>query len=118
MSIEIKRIYDTPEDNDGMRILVDRLWPRGLSKEKAKVDLWMKEVAPSNELRRWYNHDAQKWLEFKLKYFAELKAQPESVDKLLYCMREGSVTLVFSSKENRFNNAVALKEYLAEFGLE
>ncbi|MGR8978693.1 MAG: DUF488 domain-containing protein [Gammaproteobacteria bacterium] len=116
MSIKIKRIYDSPEDKDGKRILVDRLWPRGLSKEKARVDLWMKEIAPSDELRRWYDHAAQKWPEFQLKYFAELKANPEIVNTLLKYASEGAVTLVYSSKENRFNNAVALKEYLESAG--
>jgi len=112
MSIKVKRIYDAPEHQDGTRILVDRLWPRGLSKEKAKIDLWMKDIAPSDELRRWYNHEALKWPEFKLKYFAELEANPESVAKLLKYLIEGTVTLVYGSKENRFNNAAALKEFL------
>ena len=112
MKIAIKRAYDEPEIKDGKRILVDRLWPRGLSKEKAKVDLWLKEIAPSNELRRWFGHVAQKWPEFKTKYFAELDANPDSVKALLNYVGKNDVTFVYSAKEEHFNNAAALKEYL------
>lgn len=112
MNITIKRVYEAPEHKDGKRILVDRLWPRGLSKENAKIDLWLKEIAPSNALRRWFGHEAQKWPEFKLKYFAELKANPDSVNTMLIYVREGNVTFVFGAKEEHFNNAAALKEYL------
>jgi uncharacterized protein YeaO (DUF488 family) len=107
-----KRAYESPSDTDGYRILVDRLWPRGISKEKAKVDFWPKELAPSTELRRWYGHDPEKWSEFKSRYFAELDGNPELVNQLLKYVRKGTVTFVYSSKEQRLNNAVALTEYV------
>jgi uncharacterized protein YeaO (DUF488 family) len=112
MEIKIKRAYESPSDSDGCRILVDRLWPRGISKEKAKIDFWPKELAPSTELRHWYGHDPEKWSEFKSRYFAELDANPELVKELLEYVRKGAVTFVYSSKEQRLNNAVALKEYV------
>ena len=112
MEIKIKRAYDSPSDDDGYRILVDRLWPRGISKEKAKVDFWPKELAPSTELRRWYGHDPEKWSEFKSRYFAELDGNPELVNELLEYVRKGTVTFIYSSKEQRLNNAVALREYV------
>lgn len=112
MALHVKRVYEAPSQTDGQRILVDRLWPRGLSKEKAKIHYWMREIAPSTELRRWYDHDHQKWSEFRSRYFAELAGQPEALDKLLRIVGEGTVTLVFGSKEEQFNNAFALKEFL------
>jgi uncharacterized protein YeaO (DUF488 family) len=108
--LKIKRIYDKSDKTDGYRILVDRLWPRGLTKEKAKVDLWLKDIAPSNELRKWYAHDPSKWREFKRQYFKELKNNQEAID--LIQKQKGIVTLLFGSKEEKFNNAIALKEYL------
>ena len=111
MKIQIKRAYDNTSENDGYRILADRLWPRGISKEKARIDYWAKALAPSNELRRWYGHDPEKWPEFKFRYFAELDANPESVKELLDYVKRGSVTFVYSSKKQHINNAVALKEY-------
>jgi uncharacterized protein YeaO (DUF488 family) len=110
--IKIKRIYEMPTQDDGFRILVDRLWPRGLSKDKAKVDLWLKEIAPSNDLRKWYAHDPKKWGEFKKKYFKELDLKKELVDLILKKIKEGKVTLPFGAREERFNNTVALKEYI------
>ena len=112
ITIRVKRVYEEPEEADGRRILVDRLWARGLSKEKAKVDLWVKEIAPSTELRRWYGHDPNNWAEFKSRYAAELEAKPDQVDKILREVQTGSVTFLYSSKEERLNNAVALKEYI------
>ena len=112
--IKIKRIYDTPTEDDGFRILVDRLWPRGLTKEKAKVDLWLKEVAPSDQLRKWYAHDPEKWAEFRKRYFNDLDAKRELVNQIVQKMKEGEVTLLYSSKEEKINNAVALKEYIAK----
>jgi uncharacterized protein YeaO (DUF488 family) len=112
MEIKIKRAYESLSDTDGYRILVDRLWPRGISKEKAKVDFWPKELAPSTGLRHWYGHDSKKWLEFKSRYFAELDGNTELVNELLEYARKGAVTFVYSSKEQRLNNAVALKEYV------
>jgi uncharacterized protein YeaO (DUF488 family) len=112
MGIKIKRAYESPNDSDGYRILVDRLWPRGISKEKATIDYWPKALAPSTELRRWYGHDPEKWSEFKSRYFAELNGNPELVRELLQHIRKGRVTFVYSSKEQRLNNAVALKDYI------
>ncbi len=112
MEIKIKRAYEKPSNADGYRILVDRLWPRGISKEKAKIDFWPKELSPSTELRQWYGHDPKKWSEFKSRYFAELESNPELVNELLEYVRKGVVTFVYSSKEQRLNNAVALKEYV------
>jgi uncharacterized protein YeaO (DUF488 family) len=110
MEIKIKRAYESPSDDDGYRILVDRLWPRGISKEKAKVDFWPKELAPSTELRQWYSHDPEKWAEFKARYFAELDGNPELVNELRDYVGKGPVTFVYSSKEQRLNNAIALKQ--------
>ena len=112
MTIRIKRVYEEPDSTDGRRILVDRLWPRGMSKEKAKVDLWMKEISPSTELRHWYGHDPEKWPEFKARYYVELDANQDNVNKLLDEVQAGTVTLLYSAKERRLNNAVALKEYI------
>jgi uncharacterized protein YeaO (DUF488 family) len=114
--IKIKRIYDAPSEDDGFRILVDRLWPRGLTKEKAKVDLWLKEIAPSNELRKWYAHDPKKWAEFRKKYFRELDVRKELANQIIQKTREGDVTLLYSSTEKKINNATALKEYMIEYG--
>jgi uncharacterized protein YeaO (DUF488 family) len=114
--IKIKRIYDAPTKSDGTRILVDRLWPRGLSKEKAKIDLWLKEIAPSDRLRKWYGHDPKKWTEFKKKYFGELKDKQELINLIAGKLGEGTITFLYSSKEEKINNAVALKEYLLEHG--
>jgi len=111
-TIRIKRAYDPPSQDDGRRILVDRLWPRGLSKEKAVLDLWMKEIAPSTELRKWYGHEPDKWAEFKRRYFSELDTSPEQVDILARETQRGIVTLLYASKKEKLNNAEALKEYL------
>ena len=102
----------TTSGSDGRRVLIDRLWPRGLSKQKARIDHWARDVAPSNELRRWYQHDPDKWDEFRRRYFAELDANPQAVAELRAALGSGSATLLFSSKETRLNNASALKQYL------
>ena len=112
MGIHVKRIYEPASPDDGRRILIDRLWPRGLSKDRAGVDVWAKEIAPSTELRRWYRHEAEKWPEFRRRYYAELDANPEGVSALLAHIETGDVTLLFSSREELLNNAFALKEYL------
>jgi uncharacterized protein YeaO (DUF488 family) len=112
MPIRIKRVYEPPEGTDGRRILVDRLWPRGMSKPVAAIDFWAKDTAPSHELRRWYGHVPEKWPEFKRRYFAELDTNGEAVAQLRREMGRGTVTLLFGSKEMRLNNAQALKEYL------
>jgi uncharacterized protein YeaO (DUF488 family) len=114
--IKIKRIYDLPSAEDGVRILIDRLWPRGLSKNGAKVDLWLKEIAPSDKLRKWFAHEPKKWIEFKQKYFKELNPNQERVDLIIKKAKGGNVTLLFGAKEERFNNAVALKEYIETKG--
>lgn len=111
-TIEIKRVYDTPNSGDGFRILIDRLWPRGLTKEKAKVDLWLKSIGPSAELREWFNHDPEKWKEFKKRYFAELRTNTEAIAEILKYIKKENVTFLFASKEQRYNNAVALKEFI------
>ncbi len=112
MVIKIKRLYDSQAPGDGFRILVDRLWPRGMAKEKANINYWAKSVAPSNDLRRWYKHERKKWPEFKKRYFAELEANPTGLKDLKRHMSKNNVTFLFSSKETEFNNAVALMEYL------
>jgi uncharacterized protein YeaO (DUF488 family) len=111
--IKIERIYNNPRGNKSFRILVDRLWPRGLSKDKVKVDLWQKDVAPSNSLRKWFGHDEHKWHEFKRRYFKELDKNIDAVNQILDKIKEeGPMTLLYGSKEEKFNNAVALKQYL------
>jgi uncharacterized protein YeaO (DUF488 family) len=110
--LKVKRVYQAPAKEDGFRILVDRLWARGLTREKAKVDLWLKDIAPSDALRKWYQHDPEKWPEFKRRYFSELKDKKEFLDLIQSKSKKGTVTLLFSSKEEKINNAQALKEYL------
>jgi uncharacterized protein YeaO (DUF488 family) len=110
--VKIKRIYEPPAKEDGFRILVDRLWPRGLSKEKAKIDFWLKEIAPSDKLRKWYGHDPKKWTTFRDKYFEELRDKDELVNLILKKTKEGMITFLYSSKEKKVNNATALKEYI------
>jgi uncharacterized protein YeaO (DUF488 family) len=112
MTIRTKRIYDPAARSDGRRILVDRLWPRGVSKADAKVDFWARAIAPSDRLRTWYRHDPAKWPEFRTRYFAELDANPDGVAELRAQLGSGTVTLLFSSRETDLNNARALREYL------
>lgn len=112
MNVKTKRIYDQPKQTDGYRILVDRLWPRGVSKEKANIDLWLKDIAPSSELRTWYSHEREKWPEFKDKYFEELKQKTELIERIRDKARQGRVTLVYGAKDEQFNNAVCLKEFM------
>ncbi len=112
MTLRTKRVYEPPAPSDGRRILVDRLWPRGVSKSSASIDVWAKEIAPSHELRRWYQHDSQKWPEFRRRYFAELEAKEKPLSELWAGLGEGTVTLVFSSRETELNNAAVLKEFL------
>jgi uncharacterized protein YeaO (DUF488 family) len=108
MDIKIKRVYERPDKTDGTRILVDRLWPRGLTKAKAKVDLWLKEIAPSTELRKWFGHEPDKWAEFKKRYHAELKKNGEQVALLKEEIEKGVVTLVYGAKDEEHNEAVVL----------
>jgi len=115
MDIKIKRVYEQPDKNDGMRILVDRLWPRGLTKEKAGVDLWLKDIAPSTELRKWFNHDPDKWDEFKKRYLIELKENTEQVWLLKQELEKGVVTLVYGAKDKEHNEALVLQDNSALF---
>jgi uncharacterized protein YeaO (DUF488 family) len=112
MKTPIKRVYDQPDKDDGARVLVDRIWPRGLTKEKARVDLWLKEIAPSTELRKWFNHDPARWDEFRTRYNAELKKNPQQVALLKKKIAEGKVTLVYSAKDEQHNQARALQQFL------
>ena len=116
LSVKVKRVYDDPSAEDGLRILVDRLWPRGLKKEAAKLDEWLKEIAPSNELRKWFGHDPDRWEEFKARYFHELDQQSEAIHKLKEKASSENVTLLFAAHDETYNNAVALKEYLERAG--
>jgi uncharacterized protein YeaO (DUF488 family) len=110
--IQLKRAYDTPDKADGVRILVERLWPRGLTKEKAKVDLWLKEVAPSNELRKWYDHKIERWAQFRLRYGTELKGNKQAVAALLKEVSAGDVTFVYAASDIAHNSAVVLKAFI------
>lgn len=108
----MRRVYDPPREEDGLRVLVDRLWPRGLSKEAARVDLWLKDIAPSDALRKWYGHEPSRWDEFRRRYFAELEAHRERLEELRQQARSGRVTLLFGARDEEHNNAVALRQYL------
>ncbi len=112
LSINVKRAYEKPSMDDGFRVLIDRLWPRGISKKEAKIDYWAKEIAPSTELRKWFSHDPGKWNEFKKRYFKELGKHPQEISFIIKKIGESKATLVFGSKEEKFNNAVVLSEYL------
>ena len=112
MKLKIKRAYDPPATDDGLRVLVDRLWPRGLSKEKAHVDLWLKDVAPSNELRKWFAHDPAKWVEFQARYREELHGQNEALAQLRHHAAHGKVTLLYGARDEEHNQAVVLKKLL------
>lgn len=115
MKIKIKRVYVEPSDKDGKRILIDRLWPRGLTKEKAQVDLWLKDIAPSTELRKWFAHDPEKWSEFKKRYLHELKDNNAAVQTLKDELSKGKVTLVYGAKDEEHNDAVVIQENSALF---
>ena len=112
MAIKLKRAYERPEADDGFRVLVDRLWPRGVSKTAAKVDLWLKEIAPSTELRKWFGHDPKKWKAFRARYIRELREHEIEVVELRKRARRETVTLVYGAKDEEHNDAVVLKEYL------
>ena len=111
-NIRIKRAYEEPDGEDGTRILVDRLWPRGLTKENARVDLWLKDVAPSTELRKWFAHDPAKWAEFRSRYLEELKGNKEQLSLLRQEAAKGAVTLVYGAKDQQHNEAVILQRLL------
>ena len=116
MSGRVKRVYDEPTKSDGRRVLVDHLWPRGLKKNEAQIDEWLKEIAPSTRLRKWFGHDPARWKEFKKKYAAELDGQRDQVEKLAREASKRRITLLFSAKDTQHNNAVALKEYIEKLG--
>jgi uncharacterized protein YeaO (DUF488 family) len=112
MSVAVKRVYEPVSPKDGYRILVDRLWPRGLSKDRAAVDLWLKDIAPSTELRRWFGHDPSKWDEFRRKYSAELATHAEDVAQIRKLAKRRRVTLVYGARDTERNDAVVLLGYL------
>jgi uncharacterized protein YeaO (DUF488 family) len=112
MSMQVKRAYEVPVKTDGYRVLVDRVWPRGVKKEQLKLDAWLKDVAPSTALRKWFGHEPARWTEFKRRYFRELAERQVDIRELRKKARQGRVTLLFGAKDTQFNNAVALKEYL------
>ncbi len=112
MNLPIKRVYEQPTREDGTRILVDRLWPRGLTKEKAKVDLWLKDVAPSTELRKWYAHDPSRWTEFQARYRDELKHNQQPLEQLEQAAAKGPATLVYGARDEQHNEAVVLQQLL------
>lgn len=111
MKIQTKRAYEPVERDDGYRVLVDRMWPRGVAKAKLKCDVWLKDIAPSPELRNWFDHDPTKWTEFKARYYAELRGKQDLVMTIVGSDRM-TVTLIYAAKEERFNNAIALKTYI------
>ena len=110
--MKIKRVYEAPAKDDGMRILVDRLWPRGLTKEKADIDLWLKDIAPSTELRKWFAHDPKKWAEFRKKYLEELKENKGQISIIKEHLKQGTVTLVYAARDEERNEAQVLEELL------
>jgi len=112
MRIQTKRVYDRREQGDGIRVLVDRIWPRGITKEKLHADLWLKDIAPSDDLRKWFSHDPSRWSEFKKRYYAELDKKPQLVQQLVDRAATGTLTLLFSARDTACNQAVALKEYV------
>lgn len=112
MSIKIKRVYEQPEDSDGYRILVDRLWPRGMTKEKAHVDLWLKEIAPSTELRKWFGHDPEKWKRFQRRYETELLHNGSLIEMLTQKARVGTITLLYGARDEKHNEARVLRQVL------
>lgn len=114
MDVRIKRVYEDPSSEDGKRILIDRLWPRGLTKEKARVDLWLKDIAPSAGLREWFGHDPAKWPEFQKRYQKELEANEETVAQLRNELKAGVVTLVYGARDEAHNDAAVLKSYLEQ----
>lgn len=112
--ISIRRAYDPPGPKEGCKVLVDRIWPRGISREKLGADLWLKEIAPSDALRHWFNHDPEKWPEFRRRYGAELDGNPAPLRELRALIRKGPVTLLYGARDTQHNNAVALRDYLAQ----
>lgn len=110
--IKLKRAYEKPASDDGARVLVDRLWPRGVTKADARIDEWMKEIAPTTALRKWFGHDPERWQEFRSRYRMELRQHPEALDRLRALAREGGLTLVFAARDEAYNDAVVLRDLL------
>jgi uncharacterized protein YeaO (DUF488 family) len=110
--VRLKRAYDPSAGEDGTRVLVDRLWPRGVKKQEAAIDYWAKDLAPSSELRKWFGHDPARWEEFRERYAAELRLHPEEIEKLRTLARRGPITLVYAAHDQMHNDAVVLKEFL------
>jgi len=113
MNIRIKRVYEKPEKSDGFRVLVDRLWPRGLTKEKAAADLWLKDIAPSTELRKWFGHVPEKWAEFRKKYLLELEENEGPVLILKDHLKKGTVTLIYAARDQFHNEAMVIKDFIS-----
>lgn len=112
MKIHLKRVYEPASKQDGVRIFVERLWPRGIKKEELQMDLWLKEIAPSTELRKWFSHDLAKWERFQKKYAEELDEKSEALEPILSALKKGVVTLLYSSRDREHNSALCLKKYL------
>ena len=112
MPIFLKSVYSEPQSEDGLRFLVDRLWPRGMSRERLKIDAWLKELAPSNELRLWFGHEPEKWEEFRRRYLSELAERGKMVAELLAKIKDERATLLFAARDQQHNNAVVLRDYL------
>lgn len=115
MKIQLKRAYAPPKSSDGLRILVERLWPRGLSKEAAQLDDWCKDIAPSTELRQWYNHQIERWPEFKKRYIEELKANQEATSELYQHIHNKDVSFIYAAHDEQHNSAIVLKEFMEHF---
>ncbi len=112
MKLNVKRVYDEPDESDGCRILVDRLWPRGLTKGEVAAELWLRDIAPSAELRKWFGHEPEKWGEFECSYFAELDGKRELVKQVVNEAKKRTVTLLYAAKDDEHNNAVAIRDYV------
>jgi|SRR6516165_5636835 uncharacterized protein YeaO (DUF488 family) len=110
--IKLKRVYESAASDDGARILVERLWPRGIKKSALQIDAWLKDVAPTTNLRQWFAHDPEKWSGFRERYFRELRSNPRAVEPIITAAKRGNVTLIYSSHDTEHNNAVALKDYI------
>lgn len=111
-TLKIKRVYQEADKGDGMRILIDGLWPRGIKKADAKIDLWLKDIAPSPDLRKWFHHEPEKWIEFRKRYHQELNLKQALIQNLLQILEKNDVTFLYGAKDEKFNNAMALKDYL------
>jgi uncharacterized protein YeaO (DUF488 family) len=114
--VRLKRAYEPPAPDDGMRILIDRLWPRGIRKTDAAIDEWMKEIAPSTELRKWFGHDPERWHEFRRRYQSEIRQHPDELDRLRGLAQQGRITLIFAAHDETHNDAVVLKDLLLDHG--